>query len=126
MRLVELIDGAVADAAVRLVVVADEIQPEQLRPLRDAVARTNGRIRLVTVGHCPTPEPARIPALLVGPIEREMAAKVVNGWYPAMPTEHVDFVVRFPERDRLRNHSLGAEGPRGESAVARTRPSQSS
>ncbi|MBN1458535.1 MAG: ATP-binding protein [Armatimonadetes bacterium] len=97
MRLVELIDGAVADAAIRLVVVADEIQPEQLRPLRDAVARANGRIRLVTVGHCPTPEPARIPALLMGPIEREMAAKVVKGWYPSMPTEHVDFVVRFAD-----------------------------
>lgn len=97
MRLVELIEGAVADAAVRLVVVADEIQPEQLCPLRDAVARADGRIRLVTVGHCPTPEPARIPALLVGPIEREMAAKVVKGWYPSMPTEHVDFVVRFAD-----------------------------
>ena len=97
MRLVELIDGAVTDAAVRLVVVADEIQPEQLRPLRDAVARADGRIRLVTVGHCPTPEPARIPALLVDPIEREMAAKVVKGWYPSMPTEHVDFVVRFAD-----------------------------
>ncbi|TVR84997.1 MAG: ATP-binding protein, partial [Rhodospirillales bacterium] len=97
MRLVELIDGAVADPAVRLVVVADEIQPEQLRPLRDAVARADGRIRLVTVGHCPTPEPARIPALLVGPIDREMAAKVISGWYPAMPTEHVDFIVRFAD-----------------------------
>lgn len=97
MRLLELIDGAVADAAVRLVVVADEIQPEQLRPLRDAVARANGRIRLVTVGHCPTPEPARIPALLVGSIERELAVKVVKGWYPWMPTEHVDFVVRFAD-----------------------------
>lgn len=97
VRLVELIDGAVADSAVRLVIVADEIQPEQLRPLRDAVARANGRIRLITVGHCPTPEPARIPALRVSPIDREMAASIVRGWYPAMPTEHVDFVVRFAD-----------------------------
>lgn len=97
MRLAELIDEAVSDGAVRLVVVADEIQPEQLRPLRDTVARANGRVRLITVGHCPTPEPARIPALLVGPINREMTAEVVKGWYPAMPTEHVDFVVRFAD-----------------------------
>jgi hypothetical protein len=97
MRLVELIDGAVADVAVRLVVVADEIQLEQLRPLRDAVARANGRIRLITVGHCQTPEPARIPALLVDPIEPAMAANAVRGWYPAMPPEHVDFVVRFAD-----------------------------
>lgn len=97
MRLQELIDGAVADAAVQLVVVADEIQPEQLRPLYDAVARANGRIRLVTVGHCPTPEPARIPAHRIDPLEREVIAKVVRGWYPAMPVEHVDFVVRFAD-----------------------------
>ncbi len=97
MRLLELIDGAVADAAVRLVVVADEIQPEQLRPLRDAIARASGRVRLVTVGHCPTPEPARIPALPVDPLDREMAGKVVKGWYPAMPVEHVDFVVQFSD-----------------------------
>ena len=97
MRLLELIDGAAVDAAVRLVVVADEIQPEQLRPLRDSIARADGRIRLVTVGHCPTPEPARIPALPVHPMEHEMAAKVVEGWYPSMPTEHVDFVVRFAD-----------------------------
>lgn len=97
MRLLELIDGAVANAAVRLVVVADEIQPEQLRPLRDSIGRGNGRIRLITVGHCPTPEPSRIPALSTQPLDREMASKVVMGWYPAMPKEHVDFVVRFAD-----------------------------
>lgn len=97
IRLLDLIDGAVADSAVRLVVVADEIQPDQLRPLRDTVARADGRIRLITVGHCPTPEPARIPALLVGPIERQMASTVVRGWYPSMPFEHVEFVVRFAD-----------------------------
>lgn len=97
IRLFELIEGAVEDAAVRLVVVADEIQPEHLRSLRDTVARANGRVRLITVGHCPTPEPARIPALLVKPIERDIAAKVVKGWYPEMPPEHVEFVVRFAD-----------------------------
>jgi len=97
MRLLELIDGAVADHGVRIVVVADEVQPEQLRPLREAVTRANGRIRLITIGHCPTPEPSRIPAIVVHPLDRETSALVVKGWYPAMPTEHVDFVVRFAD-----------------------------
>ena len=35
IRLLELIDGALADAGVQLMVVADEVQPEQLQSLRD-------------------------------------------------------------------------------------------
>ena len=49
--------------------VADEVQAEQLRPLRDSVGRGSGRIRLITVGHSSTPDPVRIPALLVKPLD---------------------------------------------------------
>nr|VFK17516.1 MAG: hypothetical protein BECKLFY1418C_GA0070996_103233 [Candidatus Kentron sp. LFY] len=58
-RLSELIDSAADDPGVRLMVVADEVQPEQLLPLRDAVGRGNGRLHLITIGHCSTPEPAQ-------------------------------------------------------------------
>lgn len=95
IRLVEFIDAAAMDATVRLVLVADEIQRNEMLPLRDSVGRADGRIRLVTIGHCSTPEPARIPDFLVGPIEREVAVKLIAGWYPSMPFEHVDFVARF-------------------------------
>jgi hypothetical protein len=97
LRLQELIDSATADAGVHLSVVADEVQADQLRPLRDSVGRGNGRIRLITVGHSSTPDPVRIPALLVKPLDRQSMGKVINGWYPAMPREHVDFVVRFAD-----------------------------
>jgi len=97
LRLAELIDGATADAGVKLMVVADEVQAEQLRPLRDSVGRGNGRVRLITVGHCTTPDPTRIPALLVKPLGRQVMGEVVKGWHPAMPPEHVDFVVRFAD-----------------------------
>lgn len=97
VRLLELIDSAAADPGVRLIVVADEVQPEQLRPLRESVGRSDGRIRLITVGHCPTPDSARIPSLAVRPLDRQMASEVVKGWYPAMPSEHVDFVVCFAD-----------------------------
>ncbi len=97
IRLLELIDSAVADIGVRLIVVADEVQPEQLRPLRDSIGLSDGRIRLVTIGHRPTPDPKRIPALAVHPLDNPTAGNVVKGWYPAMPTEHVDFVVRFAD-----------------------------
>jgi DNA polymerase III delta prime subunit len=95
LRLAELIDGAAADNGVQLTVVADEVQPEMLRPLRDSVGRGNGRIRLITVGHSPSPDLTRIPARLVKPLDPEAMRKVIKGWYPAMPPEHIDFVVRF-------------------------------
>lgn len=97
LRLSELIDGAAADTGVRLTVVADEVQPDQLQPLRDSIGRGSGRVRLITVGHSPSPDPTRIPARLVKPLDPEVMRKVIKGWYPAMPPEHVDFVVRFAD-----------------------------
>lgn len=97
LRLAELLDSAAGDAGVRLVVVADEVQPEQLRPLRDSVRRGEGRVRLITVGHSPSPDPTRIPSLALKPLPSEAMSQVIRGWHPAMPLEHVDFVVRFAD-----------------------------
>jgi len=97
LRLLELIDDVAADAGVQLIVVADEVQPEQLRPLRDSVGRSNGNIRLITIGHSPSTDPIRIPALPLKPLGPEVMHEVIKGWYPAMPIEHVDFVVRFAD-----------------------------
>lgn len=96
-RLAELLDSASGERDVRFVVVADEVQPTQLRPLRDSIERSNGRIRLITIGHCGSPDSERIPAFRIEPMDHEMAVNVVRGWYPAMPVEHVDFVVRFAD-----------------------------
>jgi hypothetical protein len=95
VRLMELIDSAVADAGVQLVVVADEVQAHQLRPLRESVGRGNGRIRLITIGHCSTPDSSSIPAIQIKPLEREVMSDVIRGWYPSMPPEHVGFVAGF-------------------------------
>lgn len=97
IRLPELIDSASSDAGVRMVVVADEVQPERLRSLRDSVDRADGRIRLITLGQCRTPEPARIPAVALRPLDRQAVGEIVKGWYAAMPVEHVDFVARFAD-----------------------------
>ena len=98
-RLLELIDSVAqeADPAVRLMVVADEAQPEHLLPFRNSVERANGRVRLVTVGGCSTPDPQRIPELRIEPLDAAMMRPVVRGWYPAMPPEHVDYVIRLAD-----------------------------
>ncbi len=98
-RLLELIDSVAqeADPAVRLMVVADEAQPEHLLPFRNSVERANGRVRLVTVGGCWTPDPQRIPELRIEPLDAAMMRPVVRNWYPAMPPEHVDYVIRLAD-----------------------------
>lgn len=96
-RLAELIDSVASEAAVRLVVVADEARFEQLQALRDSVGRGNGRIRLVTIGHCSSPDPNRIPSISIRPLERQAMAAIIRGWYPSLPQEHVDFVTRFAD-----------------------------
>jgi hypothetical protein len=96
-RLTELIDSAVSDGAARLLVVADEVQQQQLEALRDSIGRGQGRIRLITIGQARTPDPRRIPALSVHPLEPGRMSKVVSGWYPALPPEHVHFVTRFAD-----------------------------
>ena len=87
LRLAELIDGAVADEGVQLIVVADEVSREQILPLRDSIGLGNGRIRLITIGHSQTPDPVRIPGLLVSPLDDQIMQEVVKGWHGAMPPE---------------------------------------
>ena len=95
IRLSELIDTTAEASDVRLVVVADEAQPERLEPLRDSVGRADGRVRLITVGDCHTPDPTRIPQVAIEPLDPAAMRAVVGGWYPDMPLEHVDFVIDF-------------------------------
>ena len=96
-RLLELIDSVAQDRdpEVRLMVVADEAQLEHLLLFRNSVEHTDGRVRLVTVGGCSTPDPQRIPELRIEPLDSATMRRVVNGWYPAMPPEHVDYVTRL-------------------------------
>ena len=98
-RLPELIDSVAHERApeVRLMVVADEAQLEHLLPFRISVERADGRLRLVTVGSCSSPDPQRIPELRIEPLDSAMMRGVVNGWYPAMPPEHVDYVTRLAD-----------------------------
>lgn len=97
VRLIQLLDGAVSAEGHRLMIVADEVQWDQLRHLRDALDPGEGRVRLITIGHSSSPDPERIPTLQVRPLEPQQMSAVIKGWYPAMPPEHVEFAVRFAD-----------------------------
>lgn len=95
VRLAELIDSAAESPDVRLVVVADEVQPGRLEPLRDSVGLAGGRLRLITIGPGHTPDPSRISQIPIEPLEPAAMRAAVSDWYPDMPWEHVDFVTEF-------------------------------
>jgi hypothetical protein len=96
-RLQEIIQAAVNEPAVQLVVVADEAQFDQLLPLRDALDGSGGRVRLISIGHSDSPDPARVPAQPIAPLPPDQMRGVVSAWHPAMPREYVDFVVQFAD-----------------------------
>lgn len=95
-RLGQLIDTVVGESDVRLTLVVDEVQANQLQRLFDSIQHGAGRIRLITIGHCDSPDP-RIPALRVSPLDGKTMRGIVQAWHPGMPPEHVDFVVRFSD-----------------------------
>jgi hypothetical protein len=96
-RLTEIIDAAVSEPDVQLMVVADEVPASQLMLLRDSIERGNGRVRLITIGPSDTPDPSRIPAHLVAPLDRLQMSAVLRAWHPAMPLEQIDFVTEFAD-----------------------------
>lgn len=61
------------------------------------MGRGRGRIRLITVGHSLTPDSMAIPAIDVKPLDRQAMGEVIKAWHPAMPPEHIEFVVRFAD-----------------------------
>jgi hypothetical protein len=92
-----IIDHVVQEKDIYLTIVADEAQPEHLSPLREAVGRGNGRVRLITIGHCNTPDITRIPSKKIAPLENDAMREIIRGWHFSMPPEHMEFVARFSD-----------------------------
>jgi hypothetical protein len=97
LRLVQLIDSVAGDAGSGVVIVVDEVQSEQLRALRQAVDRGNGRIRLITIGTARAPDPSLTQEFRVEPLSDQQMRAAIAGWHPSMPFEHVEFVVNFAD-----------------------------
>jgi hypothetical protein len=96
-RLQEILDAAASDPAVAIVIVADEIQREQLAPLRDALDGNGSQVRLITIGQCNSPDSRRIPVQVIKPLGTEQVRNIVSEWYPSMPRERIEFVVQFSD-----------------------------
>ena len=92
-----IIARAVEAPEALLTVVADEAQLGDLDPLRDAIEPTDGRVQVITIGGCRSPDTQRIPELIIEPLDAVSMRDLVSDWYPNLPPEHVDFVTRFAD-----------------------------
>lgn len=94
-RVGELLDSVADSASARLVLVVDEVQPHQVSGFNASVRSASGRLRLITIGHDGSPDSTNINELRVEGLDAETMAKVILGWHPDLPKEHVQFVVTF-------------------------------
>jgi len=97
VSLSRIVGRAVEAQDTLLTVVADEAQIEHLESLRDAIEPTDGRVQVITIGGCRSPDTRRIPELRIDPLDAAAMRDLVTGWYPEMPTEQVDFVTGFAD-----------------------------
>lgn len=97
VALPELISHLAEMAIEPVVVVVDEVASGQLRRLRDEVARHSGKVRLITIGYDPSPDPSRIMPHWIRRQPSEVMTRIVRTWHPTFPRERVSFVVEFAD-----------------------------
>ncbi|WP_141594028.1 hypothetical protein [Myxococcus sp. AB056] len=125
-HVLELIERVAANHAY-LTLVVDEAPPNHLDTWGAAAHRSNGRIRLLTIGHARPPVTTHITEIELKPLDRDAMLKAVREWHPEMPYEQHDFIAAFSDgyiklarltgvaltnnpgmnvRDLLRNHQI--------------------
>ena len=90
--------AAVAQAgAGRLVLVVDEVPPEQVKSLAFHAFAASERIRVITIGHHKSPDGGTITELEVQALDDETMARLIEAAHPTLPSEHVRYVVSFAD-----------------------------
>lgn len=89
--------SAATQAQATLVLVVDEASPSLLGDWGAAAHRSNGRVRLVTIGHTGALDPTHLTQLSIEPLGRGEMLAAVSAWHPNMPPEHHDFITDFSD-----------------------------
>ncbi|MFM7674812.1 MAG: WD40 repeat domain-containing protein, partial [Synechococcus sp.] len=77
--------------------MADDIPDRLLKPLRDALEPSEGRVRLITLGTSPSPDPRRIQEEKLPPLSADSLRELLRCWYPAMAAELVSTVLNLAD-----------------------------
>lgn len=90
--------AAVAQAgAGRLVLVVDEVPPEQVKSLAFPAFAAADRIRVITIGHHKSPDGGMIEEIEVEALDDETMTRLIEAAHPTLPSEHVRYVVAFAD-----------------------------
>jgi len=90
--------AAVAQAgAGRLVLVVDEVPPEQVKSLAFHAFAGVDRIRVITIGHHESPDGGTIAQIEVEALDDLTMATLIEAAHPTMPSEHIRYVVSFAD-----------------------------
>ena len=90
--------AAVAQAgAARLVLVVDEVPPEQVKSLAFHAFAAADRVRVITIGHHKSPDGGTINEIEVEALDDETMTKLIEAAHPTLPSEHVRYVVSFAD-----------------------------
>lgn len=90
--------ASLADGVERsLVLVVDEAPGQKLAQWAADAERCGRAVRLLTIGHSAAPCPVSGGEIQVPTLSPDEVTAAVNSWYPAMPREHVEFVVEFAD-----------------------------
>jgi hypothetical protein len=96
-RISEMLAAVSQAGAGRLVLVVDEVPPEQVKSLAFHVAAAADRIRVITIGHHASPDGQTIAQIEVEALDDETMTRLIQAAHPAMPAEHVRYVVSFAD-----------------------------
>ncbi len=80
-----------------LVLVVDEAPANKLAEWAVDAERCGPGVRLLTIGHSAAPSGTQTVEIPIPPLEPTAMRTAVAAWHPAMPSEHVEFVVEFAD-----------------------------
>ncbi|HEX4422947.1 MAG TPA: hypothetical protein VH165_33755 [Kofleriaceae bacterium] len=81
----------------RLVLVVDEVPPEQVGSLAFHASSRPEHMRVISIGHHAPPDDATTEHLEVHRLDDEAMSILIGASHPDMPAEHVDYVVAFAD-----------------------------
>lgn len=96
-RVHDLLTAAARAPHTQVVLVVDELPQEDVVNLALPARVASSRIRVISIGHDGSPDGASIPEVSVLPLDGQTVERVVKGWHPSMPPEHLTYVAQFAD-----------------------------
>jgi hypothetical protein len=89
--------AAATTGAGRLVLVVDQVPPDHVRALAFHAFAARDRLRVISIGHCESPDDQAIAQIEVQALDETTIAKLIEAAHPTMPPEYVHYLVSLSD-----------------------------